>query len=972
MFEIDEQNLPFVRTRSALLVLDLQNDFVATGGLLPVERPSDFIERITTLLPHFREAGNVIWIRSLFEASRAVNSLHSDSETVITNNEIPLGSRDKDEEQQTRPGPSQKLLERHGKIAEINGRGSETSSLLADEDADDSGDDSIQETFLTVDPGKKPRLVLPVSPGSNFSQAARLGMNGDKDLIFHKSYYSAFKDGTLVQTLRAKFVTEIYLCGVLTNISVFATAMDAARHGYAITILDDCLGYRSKARHDEALRQLTEFTGCDIISSVDLIRDLQHRAKANRPTPPRNPRPKQRDSNIESLMANLNLKPDGSSAPKSKSAPMGADVVVAEASGTSESLLSAEELKLPTKSSEAEGKKRERVKTKIKARRRHSKSGPKDIGVAGEPGGPSRVEKGSLSPTSATLHAASQALEKIPIAAATEDLPSTTAAKGKLIDNPENIDLGRPTASAMTVTMKEGKSSGTEPEDTEAALESSDPPLEKENHALEHTPFPICEGDTTVIENLLDNERSDGIFERIRDEVRWQKMSHQGGEVPRLVAVQGEVAEDGSIPIYRHPADESPPLLPFSPSVSLIQAQVEEKLGHPVNHVLIQFYRDGTDYISEHSDKTLDIVPNTFIANVSLGAQRTMVFRTKKPLKNAKAPPHSEDVKPRQAYRASLPHNSMCKMGLVTNMRWLHAIRQDKRMASEKSAAELAYNGGRISLTFRLIGTFLDKDQQKIWGQGAVHKKKEDARTVINGETPESEKMIRAFGKENHSSEFDWKETYGEGFDVLHISNTPKLFFSGDVVADTRVKILLAEYDVAWTEGKLSPSFNWKDGSSSSNAPPVPESLPVKFVDNDLSKSTVVGDLAIMLYLDAVYGRNSEVTPKSQVDLARQFTRFQQCGDLLKKWRAVPFSVKPFRRELELWDALATEAPFIAGSAISLADYALWPILEEIAGEWGDCTGAENLGAYYKRLKERDSVVKALDHKGAVVDQKVS
>lgn len=77
-----------------------------------------------------------------------------------------------------------------------------------------------------------------------------------------------------------------------------------------------------------------------------------------------------------------------------------------------------------------------------------------------------------------------------------------------------------------------------------------------------------------------------------------------------------------SIPIYRHPSDESPLLLPFSPTVSMIQKHVEKVLQHPVNHVLIQFYRSGNDYISEHSDKTIDVVPNSKIVNVSFGAER--------------------------------------------------------------------------------------------------------------------------------------------------------------------------------------------------------------------------------------------------------------------------------------------------------------------------------------------------------------
>jgi len=248
--------------------------------------------------------------------------------------------------------------------------------------------------------------------------------------------------------------------------------------------------------------------------------------------------------------------------------------------------------------------------------------------------------------------------------------------------------------------------------------------------------------------------------------------------------------------------------------VAMIRDEVEKRLGHTVNHVLIQFYRDGTDHITEHSDKTLDIVPHTFIANVSLGAQRTMVFRTKKSADLGGSTDDPPTSTPRKATRASLPHNSMCKMGLVTNMRWLHGIRPDKRMETEKSEAELAFNGARISLTFRLIGTFLDKHQQKIWGQGATSKSRDTAKTVINGNTPEAEAMIRAFGKENHCSEFNWKEFYGEGFDVLHISNSPRLFMSGDNIQDQRVKLALAEFGIEWyatlSSNSSSPSMNTK------------------------------------------------------------------------------------------------------------------------------------------------------------------
>lgn len=190
-----------------------------------------------------------------------------------------------------------------------------------------------------------------------------------------------------------------------------------------------------------------------------------------------------------------------------------------------------------------------------------------------------------------------------------------------------------------------------------------------------------------------------------------------------------------------------------------IREQVEQALQHPVNHVLIQLYRTGADYISEHSDKTVDIVRGSKIVNVSLGAQRAMTLRTKRDV--------HVDGQVREAQRVPLPHNSMFVLGLETNRRWLHSVRTDKRPDSTKSEPELLEDGARISLTFRRIGTFLTADQSHIYGQGAKGKTKSDARPVVVG-GPEAEKLIRAFSEENQQSQFVWEDSYGEGFDVLH------------------------------------------------------------------------------------------------------------------------------------------------------------------------------------------------------------
>ncbi|KAI0260338.1 hypothetical protein BC834DRAFT_957645 [Gloeopeniophorella convolvens] len=274
----------------------------------------------------------------------------------------------------------------------------------------------------------------------------------------------------------------------------------------------------------------------------------------------------------------------------------------------------------------------------------------------------------------------------------------------------------------------------------------------------------IGEGDTYLLESILPQELAEVAFERLQSEVAWNTMYHRGGEVPRLVAVEGEIFEDGSYPIYRHPADESPPLRPFSPTVSQIRAHVERALGHPVNHVLIQLYRTGADYISEHSDKTVDVVRGSRIVNVSLGAQRTMTLKTKK---DARGP--GEDA--RRTQRVPLPHNSLFVLGLQTNARWMHSVHTDRRPEATKEPAE---RGARISLTFRRIGTFLtpalgEAGGQRIFGQGATGKTRAGARPVVHG-GEQAERLLAAFGAENHQSEFDWEKEYGGGFDVLHFA----------------------------------------------------------------------------------------------------------------------------------------------------------------------------------------------------------
>ena len=261
-------------------------------------------------------------------------------------------------------------------------------------------------------------------------------------------------------------------------------------------------------------------------------------------------------------------------------------------------------------------------------------------------------------------------------------------------------------------------------------------------------------GAATLVCGALDDCIDATTFDALGAEVAWSPMLHRGGEVPRLVALQGHREADGVEPLYRHPADEQPALRPWTPAVEQIRRAVERRVGHRMNHALIQLYRHGKDWIREHADKTLDLVRPSFIVNVSLGQRRTMVLRPKR--KDAGA----------VLQRIPLVHGSMLVMDLETNRRWFHGINKEGEISAP-----------RISLTFRHIGTYWDPASDAVWGVGApvatrdaaearARDRRERAASVRDAEDrAEAERMIRLFRDENIDAEFD-AAAYWPGFDL--------------------------------------------------------------------------------------------------------------------------------------------------------------------------------------------------------------
>ncbi|KAJ5884753.1 hypothetical protein N7495_009263 [Penicillium taxi] len=789
-FKIDA--LPIVKTRRALLMLDFQNDFVRPSGALHVPNTPDILETLPSLAAAFRKVGDVVWVRSQYESPVPFYDWNSGDRIVL----------DREATKPPSPPPPSDVIE-----------------VGSDRDSPEPVD---MEAFLS---GQTAVCCAAQSPGFQFPAPILAAIDQEQDILLVKTRYSALESRDLMQYFRTRFVTELYLCGSLSNVSVYATALDAGPNCFTVTLIEDCLGYRDWDRHKEAMRRMADQFGATGLTADELLQELDwHMTDVIAEAPQAARRPPDSSLGLENIIEMMDVQTENSPVQTDKSP---------ESPGRDDEIsISALASQFRAQYSSAGGK---RAPVKIKARVHGRKRRPDAEKEAARPRG-------------------------------------------------------------------------------------------------------IGEGDSRLVNEI---DISTDAFQRIRQEVSWQKMYHLSGAVPRLVAVQGHVKSDGTIPIYRHPADESPPLKDFTTTVDQVRSVIERVVGHPLNHALIQLYRDGQDSISEHSDKTLDIVRGSFICNVSLGAQRIMTLRTKKSASEQREDTESS----RTTQHIPLPHQSLFILGEKTNMRWLHSIRPDKRPNSQKSPEELAFGGERISLTFRHIGTYLNTQAGTIWGQGAVGKTQGMARPVIHGEPTATEQLILAFGQENKASEFDRNAVYGGGFDVVNFvtASTARLVLSGDPLANLRVRLALGEnglrYDILTPYDDIRPQ------------------LPV-YIDSDGTSTT--GDVAILMHLAQ---RRAETT-RPGVYLLQGVSYLSLIEDLFTCWRkhlahtpSVPFEYgfSQFENGLE-------GQHYLGGTALSIDDCALWPVLHEIMQVQGAVHAQfVNLNQYYHRVENRGIVRAVLE-----------
>ncbi len=85
------------------------------------------------------------------------------------------------------------------------------------------------------------------------------------EVVIRKRRFSAFFATDLDLLLREKRISDLYLCGVLTNICVYATALDGSMRGYGIHVYKKGVASLSRQTDEFIFGQLEEVVGAELI-----------------------------------------------------------------------------------------------------------------------------------------------------------------------------------------------------------------------------------------------------------------------------------------------------------------------------------------------------------------------------------------------------------------------------------------------------------------------------------------------------------------------------------------------------------------------------------------------------------------------------------------------------------------------------------------------------------------------------------
>jgi alkylated DNA repair dioxygenase AlkB len=187
--------------------------------------------------------------------------------------------------------------------------------------------------------------------------------------------------------------------------------------------------------------------------------------------------------------------------------------------------------------------------------------------------------------------------------------------------------------------------------------------------------FSLPDASLTLWPNWLEQQQSSTLQQQLLQQLQWSQdsivMFGKAVKIPRYQVWMGD-----SHCSYRYSGTTFSPQ-PWHTEVQQLAQQVSTFLQLPFNCVLLNWYRDGGQYMGWHADNEPELGDNPYIASLSIGATRRFE------LKHRQQP---------WQLALDLTPGSLLLMAGECQQHWLHRLPKQSKVTDS-----------RINLTFRYI-----------------------------------------------------------------------------------------------------------------------------------------------------------------------------------------------------------------------------------------------------------------------------
>tara|TARA_R110001592_G_scaffold363375_1_gene686379 strand:+ start:21404 stop:22006 length:603 start_codon:yes stop_codon:yes gene_type:complete len=179
---------------------------------------------------------------------------------------------------------------------------------------------------------------------------------------------------------------------------------------------------------------------------------------------------------------------------------------------------------------------------------------------------------------------------------------------------------------------------------------------------------------------FLTPTESENYFKALEAEIDWQ--SDQLIMFGKHITTKRKVAWYGDQTYEYIYSNNTKIAKPWTRSLSIIRDQLQAYTGESFNSCLLNFYHDGSEGMGWHSDDEIMMQRHAPIASISLGAERTFIFRHKIS---------------KEQHAIELENGSLLLMKGATQDYWKHQLPIRKRVKAP-----------RVNLTFRQFNSPFD------------------------------------------------------------------------------------------------------------------------------------------------------------------------------------------------------------------------------------------------------------------------